>query len=106
LQEAVHEYELLLHDYPADARVGLAAFELGRLKMDDFRDIRGAVTALELAIRVVGDAGLREDAMARLVRAFEALNDEAACQEARATYLETYPTGTHVLAVARACTLK
>jgi len=106
LAGAAQAYEQLLREYPSDARVGLAAFELGRLRMDQFQDVPGAVSALTLAIRVVSDAGLREDATARLVRAFEILKDGPRCRAAREQYLEAYPTGTHVVSVASACTEK
>jgi len=103
LAGAAQAYEQLLLEYPSDARAGLAAFELGRLRMDQFQDLPGAVSALQLAVRVVSDAGLREDATARLVRAFEILKDGPGCRAAREEYLEMYPTGTHVVSVAAAC---
>jgi len=103
LAGAAHAYEQLLHEYPADARAGLAGFELGRLRMDQFGDAPGAITPLQLAVRVVSEAGLREDALARLVHAFELTKELARCRAARAEYLEAYPKGTHVLAVVRSC---
>lgn len=100
---AARAYETLLRRYPADARAGLAAFELGRLRMDRLQDLPGAIRALEQAARLLRDAGLREDAMARRVRALDEARDQERCLAARAAYLEQYPAGIHVRPVASAC---
>ncbi len=100
---ATRAFELLLSTYPNDRRAGLAAFELGRLRMDRIGDVRGAVVPLQQAAQLVTDPGLREDAMARLVRVFELLGDEERCLEARGLYLDAHPTGVHVSSVAQAC---
>jgi len=74
--------------------------------MDQFGDLPGAITALQLAAQSLTDKGLREDAMARLVRAFERSQDLERCRAAREAYLEAYPVGTHVVAIAQACSIK
>lgn len=103
LAGAARAYEALLTRYPGDTRAGLAAFELGRLRMDRLNDVRGASQALEQATRSLQDAGLREDALARLVRALDSAHEQERCLQARAAYLETHPTGIHVRPVASAC---
>lgn len=103
LPAAADAYERLLRNHPEDPRVGLAAFELGRIRMDEFHDVHAAILVLQLAVRAAKEAGLREDALARLVRAHEILKDAPQCRIARAQYLEAYPTGTHVLTVLQAC---
>lgn len=103
IRGAARAFELLLTTYPNDPRSGLAAFELGRLRMDRLGDVRGAVAPLQAAQRLVSDPGLREDAMARLVRAFDSLHQKERCLEARGAYLEAHPTGVHVGSVAEAC---
>jgi hypothetical protein len=103
LQGAARTFERLLSTYPSDPRAGLAAFELGRLRMDRLGDMRGAVVPLQTAIKLVTDPGLREDAMARLVRTFDSLGEKELCLEARGVYLETHSTGVHVGSVAEAC---
>jgi FecR-like protein/tetratricopeptide repeat protein len=100
---AARAYEELLARYPSDPRAGLAAFELGRLRMDRLNDLPGAIRALERAGQLLADAGLREDAMARLVTALDATHEAERCLTARAAYLESYPTGIHVRPVAGAC---
>jgi hypothetical protein len=105
LMGALRAYEQLLATYPNDSRAGLAAFEVGRLRMDRLGDVRGALAPLERAANLVFDPGLREDAMARLVRAFDVLGQNEQCLEARGRYLESHPTGVYVGSVAEACEL-
>src|SRR5262249_12977733 len=90
---AAASYEALLHRYPSDARAGLAAFELGRLKMDQLGDTRGAVAALQRAVAGAPGSAFREDALARLVAAYATLGNGEACERTRRAYLETYPNG-------------
>jgi transmembrane sensor len=103
LAAAVRAYELLLSKHPTDARVGLAAFELGRLRLERLGNPAGAVSALERAIARAPSPGLREDAMARLVQAHAALGDGARCRRTRDKYLAEYPGGVHVNAVKSRC---
>ena len=81
--------------HPRDPRAGLAAFELGRLRMDRLGDMPGAVVALQQAVALAPGAELREDALARLVAASAAAHDRAGCARARTRYLTEYPTGVH-----------
>ena len=103
IQEAADRYQDLLTRYPRDARAGLAAFELGRLRMDRLHDTRGAAAAFEQATTLAPGAELREDAMARLVAARGAAGDLTSCQQVQARYLRAYPDGVHRRAVAAAC---
>jgi tetratricopeptide (TPR) repeat protein len=100
---AVRAYEQLLEHHPRDARAGLAAFELGRLRMDRLGDVHGAIQALQRAVALAPGAGFREDAMARLVDAYSAAGATERCRSARSAYLESYPTGVRAAAVARRC---
>jgi transmembrane sensor len=100
---AARAYDLLLTSYPRDGRAGLAAFELGRLRMDRLGDARGAIVPLQQASERLTDPGLREDAMARLVRALDTLGETSRCLEVRGLYLDAHPTGVHVTSVADAC---
>jgi transmembrane sensor len=92
---AARAYEQLLTAHPTDGRAGLAAFELGRLRMDRLGDMPGAVQALQQAVALAPGAELREDALARLVAASAAAHDRAVCTRSRARYLADYPTGLH-----------
>lgn len=103
LAAAALAYEQLLRQHAGDARMGLAAFELGRLRMDEFHDVHGAIEVLQLAAQAAKEDALREDALARLVRAHHILRQGERCRSARAEYLQAYPRGAHVLPVLNAC---
>ncbi len=95
MAEAAQTYQALLATHPRDPRAGLAAFELGRLRMDRLNDLPGAVQALEQAVALAPGAELREDALARLVAAAAGAHDHARCARARTRYLTDYPSGVH-----------
>jgi transmembrane sensor len=99
---AAELYESLLRRYPGDGRAGLAAFELGRLRMDSLNDLPGAASALERAVTMT-PGGFREDAIARLVRVYDALGRTGDCQRAKERYLKGYPNGVHREAIAERC---
>lgn len=99
---AAELYQSFLHKFPKDGRSGVAALELGRLRMDQLGDPAGAIAPLTQAAKGVG-GGLGDDALARLVRAHAALGQTAACKNARARYLENYPQGVHVERVRTSC---
>jgi len=100
---AARAYEELLTLHPTDGRAGLAAFELGRLKMDRLGDVPGAIQALQKAVMMAPGAGFREDAMARLVDAYARAGALERCRSARSAYLSSYPGGVHASAVSRQC---
>lgn len=100
---AARAYEELLRAHPSDARVGLAAFELGRLRMDRLGDPAGAIALLERAVASSLGPSFREDALARLVSAYAGQGNYAACGRARDRYLQSYPHGVHAAAVASRC---
>jgi transmembrane sensor len=102
MEEAARTYQALLAAHPGDPRAGLAAFELGRLRMDRLNDMPGAVQALEQAVALAPGAELREDALARLVAAAAAAHDHPRCARARTRYLTEYPAGVHHRTVAAA----
>ncbi len=95
IDAAAQTYQTLLASHPRDPRAGLAAFELGRLRMDRLGDMPGAVRALEQAVALAPGAELREDALARLVAASAAAHDRSVCRRARDRYLADYAGGVH-----------
>lgn len=103
IRDAARRYETLLSRYGTDARAGLAAFELGRLRMDRFGDMKGAVSALEKAMTLAPGSGFREDALARVVTAHARSGNQTACQRAKQRYLKSYPRGVHRQAVLDQC---
>jgi len=100
---AAASYEALLRRHPSDARAGLSAFELGRLRMDQLGDTRGAVVALQRAVSAAPGSAFREDALARLVRAYATLGNVESCERTRSAYLGSYPSGVHAAAVRKGC---
>ncbi len=102
IARAAELYETLLRRYPSDGRAGLAAFELGRLRMDSLNDLPGAASALERAVAMT-PGGFREDAIARLVRVYDSLGRSGECLRARERYLKAYPNGVHRDAIAERC---
>lgn len=103
LREAARAYEALLREHPGDSRAALAAFELGRLRMDSLGDRAGAVAAFELVARRGGGAAFRQDAMARLVFLHDSAGRTGACRRARAAYLSAYPGGARAADVRARC---
>jgi tetratricopeptide (TPR) repeat protein len=103
MQEAAEGYAELLARHPRDARAGLSAFELGRIRMDALDDAAGAIQALERAVAAGSGASFHEDALARIVVASDALGRGAACRKARERYLARYPDGVHAHALAARC---
>lgn len=101
--DATRAYETLLARHPHDGRAGLAAFELGRLRMDRLGDFAGAIQALERSMTLAPGSGFREDAMARLVTAYARSGNAARCARARDAYLKRYPQGVHRNTVAKQC---
>jgi tetratricopeptide (TPR) repeat protein len=103
MQEAAQAYSTLIARHPEDARAGLAAFELGRIRMDALGDPGGAIDALERSLAAGSSASFHEDALARIVIAHDALGRTAACQRARERYLASYPSGVHAHALLARC---
>ncbi|HEX6239654.1 MAG TPA: FecR domain-containing protein [Polyangiales bacterium] len=89
-----------LHRFPGDARAGLAAFELGRLRLE-MGDPKGAREALDRAENA--GVAFREQVQARRVQALEESGDLSACRGARAAFLAQFPRGTFAEIVRRRC---
>lgn len=100
---AARAFDALRRRHREDARAGLAALELGRLRLYDLDDPSGAAEAFDDAIVLQPSAFYREDAEARRVQALEAAGQQDACIEARDAYLVRFPSGLHATTVARRC---
>lgn len=95
-------YERFLSEHASDGRAGVAALELGRLRMDQLGDVEGAISPLKTAASR-GAGGLGDDALARLAQAYSRLGDSAACRSARERYMKSHPAGVHVNQVRKLC---
>jgi transmembrane sensor len=102
-KDAASAFDLLRRRYRNDPRAGLAAFELGRLRLDSLGDPSGAAEALADAVALAPSGPFREDADARLVEAFDRMHNARRCAAARHAYLARYPGGLHAAAVAARC---
>ena len=100
---AARHYEQLLSRYPTDRRAGLAAFELGRIRMDTLHDTVGAVAALRRSLTTGSASAFHEDALARLVRLYDAMDRESACSRTQARYVARYPNGRWIRDVNARC---
>ncbi len=101
-REAASLLDELRRRHRGDARAGLAAFQLGRLRLDSLNDAAGAVEAFDDTIALAPNATFREDAEARRVDALERARDPR-CREAKDAYLARYPKGVHVAEVTARC---
>lgn len=102
-REAARAFDALRRRHRDDPRAGLAALELGRLRLYELDDPAGAAEAFEDAITLQPDAFFREDAEARRVHALQAAGQLEACAKARDEYLQRFPSGLHTAAVAHRC---
>jgi TolA-binding protein len=101
--QAAALFDALRRRFPGDARAGLSAFELGRLRMDALGDPAGAMEALSQSIALSPSGSFREDAQARLVYAADAMHDEPRCRAMQKAYLARYPGGAHAVNVTSKC---
>ncbi|MFK8001031.1 MAG: tol-pal system YbgF family protein, partial [Polyangiales bacterium] len=99
--EASRKYAEFLRHYPSHNNASLAAFELGRLKMDVLHDPAGAARAFGRAAR--RGSPFRQDAMARQAQALAASGDDDGCARARSRYEEAFPSGRHLAGLAGVC---
>lgn len=102
-REAADAYEAFLRLAPRDSQAALAAFELGRLRLDRLGDVPGAIEALRRALSTAPNAPFAEDAQARLVDAYARAGRAEACAAARDRYLARYPSGAHRRSVEARC---
>ncbi|HEX2876738.1 MAG TPA: FecR family protein [Polyangiaceae bacterium] len=100
---AANAYAALLKQFPNDERTGVAALELGRLRMDSLRDYPAAAAAFRRAFAAAPTEGIREDALARLVEVLDRLRDQAGCLAEQKRYQARYPSGIHAASVRARC---
>ncbi len=100
--DAASDFARFYHCFPGDPRAGLAAYELGRIRLGSLHDPRGAAEAFGAVLERPGDP-FREDAEAGRVEALADLGDEHACQAARDAFRAAYPGSPQAGRVARLC---
>jgi hypothetical protein len=102
-RKAAGALDQLRRHYRSDPRAGLAALQLGRLRLDSLHDAAGALEALRDATTLSASPSVQEDALARQAQALETLGNTAGCQRVRDQYLSRYPSGIHSASIARRC---
>ncbi len=102
-RQAASAFDSLRRRYRSDARAGLAALELGRLRLDTFHDPAAALEALRDAQSLSSSPSVQEDALARQAQALESLGNTAGCRRVKGEYLKRYPSGIHSASIARRC---
>ena len=101
--DAAADFDRFYRRFPNDPRAGLAAYELGRIRLGSLHDPRGAAEAFAVVLeRAPGDS-FREDAEVGRIEALENLDDAAACRQARDAFLARNATSPQARRVARLC---
>lgn len=100
---AAADYDRFRTRFPQDPRAGLAAFELGRIRLDSLGDPARALVALRFALGHARGGFAVEDAQALQVDALARLGDTSGCRKARAAFLKAHPSSAHAARVSRAC---
>ncbi len=101
--DAARRLEQLCVTYPADARAGVAAFQLGRLRLRELGDPSGAAAWFRTALAHPSAAAYREDASADLVDALDRAGQTAACRQARDAFVAAHPASLRRAAVSERC---
>jgi hypothetical protein len=99
---AASALDTLRRRFRRDPRAALAAFELGRLRLDSLGDAAGADEAFRDAIALSPQGPLREDAEARRVEALAAERSPE-CVTGRKAFLARYPHSVHTAVVSGTC---
>ncbi len=102
-KEAADAFHHVYMDFPGDPRAGVAAYELGRIRLDSLGDPAGAAEAFASAIQLAPAAPFRENAEARRVEALERSGQVSLCQAARARFLADHPASTLGSLVTKRC---
>jgi transmembrane sensor len=97
--DAVAPLARVVAEHRGDSRCSMAAFTLGRLRLDQLGQAAGAASAFADAIALGLPAGLVEDAHARLVEARARAGDRAGAAIAAAEYERRFPNGRRLAAV-------
>lgn len=102
-REAAELFNKLRSNYRSDPRASLAAFELGRMRMDIFGDLNGSVEAFRDAIALSPSATFREDAESRLVQIYYRQGNLDKCRAAKIGYMKRFPSGAASKVISRLC---
>jgi transmembrane sensor len=97
--DAERPLERLVSFFPSDARAPLAAFTLGRVRLEELGHPREAAAAFARARALAPQGPLAEDALAREVESLSRAGDSSAAHDLAVDYLRSYPEGRRTTAV-------
>jgi transmembrane sensor len=97
-QRALEALQRVVGEYSVDPRAKLAAFTIGRIRDEQFRDLAAAADSYEKALALGLSGSLAEDCYARLMRVLESQVREgrmprSRLQETAEQYVQRYPKG-------------
>jgi hypothetical protein len=102
-EDAAAQLDRLVRRFPNDARAGLAAYQLGRVRLGSLHEPGRAVDAFTFALEHAPDDMFREDAEAGRIEAAEELGDLVRCRRWRKAFLAQHPTSPQTARVMRSC---
>lgn len=91
--DATAPLERLLAEHGSDPSAPVAAFTLGRIRLDTLGDPARAADAFARALALGPPRGIEEDVHARLVEARALSGDSLGAEAAAARYLKKFPAG-------------
>jgi transmembrane sensor len=100
---AAQSLEQLCTLYPGDARAGVAAFQLARLRLNELGDPAAAARWFRVALAHPSAGTYREDAAADLVEALDRAGNVAECRAARDVFSVAHPASRRLAAVSKRC---
>ncbi len=100
-EEAEEPLERLTALFPSDPRAPLAAFTLGRVRLEELGHPREAAAAFAKARELAPRGPLAEDALARQVESVSRVGDTTAAHDLALQYIQAYPQGRRMIAVKR-----
>jgi transmembrane sensor len=99
--EAVEPLSRILQRHPTDPRASLAAFTLGRVRLESLGQPREAASAFAQARSLDPHGELSGDALAREVEARAAAGETEAARGLAEQYVREYPAGSRIRSVRR-----
>jgi len=102
-EDAAATLERLVRTFPDDPRAGLAAYQLGRIRLGSLHDPRRALEAFGFVLEHEPDAPFGEDAEAGRLEAADQLGDIEKCKRWRDAFLVARPTSTHTRQIGKLC---
>lgn len=102
-REAVARFDAVTSRFPHHPLAALAAFEVGRLRLDRLNDPRGALAAFAVAARLAPNSTVIVELEARRVDAWDLAGEREDCERARRRFLARYASSPYARSVEARC---